>query len=77
MSTNIKTLLEKCGSRRDLLADAQAVNPDLDLYAVHRWFQRGSVPARYWLSIVEGARNRGAQVSLDQIAKAHAAERAA
>ena len=74
MSTPVKTLLSKCGSRQEVLADARTVDPDLDLVAVHRWHQRGSIPPKYWLAIVSGAKRRGNAVSVDDLAKAHAPE---
>lgn len=71
MSTPVKTLLEKCGSRQEILSDARAIDPALDLVAVHRWHQRDSVPSKYWLAIVQGAKARRQRVTLDDFAKAH------
>ena len=71
MDHPVKTLLEKCGSRQEVLADARAVDADLDLVAVHRWHQRGSVPPKYWLALVDGARKRRAKVRVDDFAHAH------
>lgn len=77
MENPVKTLLEKCGTRQDILADAQRANPSLDLFAVHRWHQRDRVPSQYWVSIINGAQDRGRDVSFEDFARAHSPERAA
>lgn len=71
MDTPVKTLLEKCGTRQEILADVQRKFPQTDLYAVHRWFQRDSVPGKYWGLIVAGAQSRGCKVDLRDMATAH------
>ena len=71
MSTQVKTTLQKWAARTDVLSDAQAIDPKLKLFAVHRWFQRGSIPGKYWGSLAVGARARGIEVSLQDIADAH------
>lgn len=72
MNTHVKTALEKWNARADVLADAKSVDPELDLFAVHRWFQRGRIPGKYWNALANGAKNRGLKVSLHDIADAHA-----
>jgi len=71
MEHPVKTLLGKCGSRQEVLADARTVDADLDLVAVHRWNQRGSVPPKYWLAITRGAQERGRNVTVEDLARAH------
>lgn len=58
-------------ARRDLLADARVANPDLELVAVHRWFQRNRVPAKYHTALVAGAGRRGLDVTHAKLAEAH------
>lgn len=70
MQDDIKTLLPKCGTRQEILADAQRVEPNLDLFAVHRWHQRNSVPAKYLLAIAKGASDRGKKVTVEQLLSA-------
>jgi hypothetical protein len=60
-------------SRQAVLDDARNASADLDLFAVHRWFQRGSIPSRYWTALLDGASRRGLPVRLDDFASAHAA----
>lgn len=57
--------------RRAILCDARAVDASLDLVAVHRWFQRGSVPSRFWAGLIEGAERRGIDVKADDFTRAH------
>jgi hypothetical protein len=70
-------LLNIWPSRRDVFDDARAVYPDLDMVAVHRWFQRGRIDARYWQALIDGAAKRGVKVSAADFAAAHAIRSAA
>lgn len=71
MEKPVTQLLEKWPSRRAVLEDAQAGDPDLDFVAVHRWFQRGSVPGRHWAALAAGAKRRRLGVSIHDFAFAH------
>jgi hypothetical protein len=71
MDSHVKSALKKWPSRSDVLADAQEHFPALDLWAVHRWFQRSSVPAKYWSALASGATVRGLKVSIGDLALAH------
>jgi hypothetical protein len=72
MSKPVTAILEKWPSRRAVLEDARAADPNLDIVAVHRWFQRGSVPPRHWVALMAGAAARGLPVSVHDMASAHA-----
>lgn len=63
-STNIpaRDLLERWPSRRAIAEDARA-----ELSAVHKWFERGAIPPRYFLPLAWGAEARGLPVTLEDI----------
>jgi hypothetical protein len=69
----VTTILEQWPSRQAVLEDARAARPDLDLFAVHRWHQRGSIPSRYWAALIAGAKRRGVKIGINDLAEAHAA----
>lgn len=71
MDMQVKTTLEKWAARKDVLSDAQAIDPELEMVAVHRWFQRNSVPGKYWAALAKGAKKRGLKVTVADIANAH------
>lgn len=54
-----------------MLEDARAARADLDLFAVHRWYQRNSIPSRYWAALVDGAAKRGIKVEVSDLLNAH------
>jgi hypothetical protein len=68
---HVRDLLKKWPTRRDLLEDARRAEASLKLVAVHRWFARESVPPKYWVSLTEGAKERGIDVTNDDFARAH------
>ena len=68
----VNLLLEKWPSRRDVLDDARAANPDLEMIAVHRWFKRHSVPSGYWDALINGAKSRKLRLKEGDFTKAHA-----
>lgn len=63
--------------RRSIWDDARAANPKLEFVAVHRWFQRGRIPADYWSALLTGARKREIILTADELANAHAFKRVA
>lgn len=75
MSKPVITLLERWPSRQAVYADAIAADPDLDQVAVHRWFQRGSIPVKYWSALIEGSRGRDNPVTADDLIAAHAGKK--
>lgn len=72
MSIHVSSLLDLCGTRQQVLKDAQCVDPELSQVAVHRWHQRGSVPPKYWQAIIEGAAKRAAGVTAEDFTLVHA-----
>lgn len=72
MDKPVTQILAKWPSRRAVLDDARAADPDLQMVAVHRWFKRGSVPPRHWTALMAGAKRRKLGVSLADMAFAHA-----
>lgn len=68
---DVPSLLGKWPDRRAVWEDACALEPKLELVAVHRWFQRGSVPPRFWAVLLAGAARRGICLSADEIVRAH------
>jgi hypothetical protein len=67
----VEKILTLWPSRSAVLDDARAAAADLDLFAVHRWFQRRAVPSRYWVALLDGAQKRGIAVSAQDFAAAH------
>jgi hypothetical protein len=63
--------------RASVWEDARVADETLSIVAVHRWFQRGSVPARYWKALLAGAKRRGLAVTADDLVAAHAVRREA
>lgn len=61
----IRNILLRWPSRQALADDA-----GVDLFAVHRWFQRGSVNARHDAALMRGAKRRKIKVSLEDLSKA-------
>lgn len=53
--------------RADLASD---VGVSVD--AVHKWAQAGSIPARYQLGVLSSARQRGFDLTADDMVAAHA-----
>jgi hypothetical protein len=72
----VTNLLKRWPSRQAVHDDARAADDALDIVAVHRWYQRGSVPSRYWQALLAGAARRNMSVTADDFIAAHA-ERAA
>ena len=70
--TRAQHIIDAWPSRQAVLEDARAARADLDLFAVHRWYQRSSIPSRYWAALVSGAQQRGIDVSVDDFLAAHA-----
>lgn len=73
----VTKLLSNWPTRQAVHEDARTADADLDMIAVHRWFQRGSIPARYWQALIDGARRRSLEIGADDFVAAHAPERAA
>lgn len=73
MKNPVVNILAKWPDRQALYADALAADPDLNMVAVHRWFQRGSVPAKYWAALITGAKMRQIELTAEDVVAAHAA----
>lgn len=71
MTMTVYHILSMWPDRRAVLDDARKLDQGLDLVAVHRWFQRGSVPGRFWGALLEGAHHRGVQITAEDFVKAH------
>jgi hypothetical protein len=67
----VTSILSEWPDRAAVHVDACAADAELDLVAVHRWFQRGSVPVRYWPALIDGARRRGIDLDADRLLAAH------
>lgn len=65
-------ILGRWPSRRAVLDDARAANPALELVAVHRWFQRGSIPGEYDAALIRGADRRGFGLHPQELVNARA-----
>ena len=68
----ITLILKRWPSRQDVYEDALAANPKLGMVAVHRWFQRGSLPAKYDGALLDGAERRGIGLHHRELIKARA-----
>ena len=75
MKNPVFTLLLRWPDRQAVHADAMAADPDLDQVAVHRWFQRGSIPVKYWAALIEGSSKREKPVTADDLIAAHTGKR--
>lgn len=73
----VTKLLSNWPTRQAVHEDARAADADLEMVAVHRWFQRGSVPSRYWRALLDGAAARGLSVIAEDFVAAHATGAAA
>jgi hypothetical protein len=67
----VQNLLSRWPDRQSLHVDARRADADLKMVAVHRWFSRGSVPAKYWHALLSGAESRGIALTADELARAH------
>jgi hypothetical protein len=72
----VTKILNEWPSRQAVHDDARAADDAIDIVAVHRWHQRGSIPARYWQALLAGAERRNLAVTASDLIAAHA-ERAA
>lgn len=72
MTHTVSKLLSQWPNRQSVHEDVRSEHPDLDMVAVHRWFQRESVSPRYWQSILAGAVRRGINVNASDLVAAHA-----
>ncbi|MER5173366.1 hypothetical protein [Thioclava kandeliae] len=70
-------ILERWPSRRALLEDARVLRPDIELVAVHRWFQRGVIPGAYDIALLHGAGRRGIELTPQELLSARRAYDAA
>ena len=68
----ISDILNRWPSRRAVHEDALSADPSLEMIAVHRWFQRGSLPPRFDAALLEGAGRRGIGLHPQEFAKARA-----
>jgi hypothetical protein len=64
-------ILQRWPDRPAILSDVSSVDESLSLVAVHRWFQRGAIPAKYWKSLIMGADCRGFNVTATEMVVAH------
>jgi len=69
----IVDILSRWPSRRAVYEDALVADPELDMIAVHRWFQRGSLPPKYDHALLDGADRRGIGLHPLEIARARSA----
>jgi hypothetical protein len=64
-------ILSRWPSRAAVFEDIKAFTPDLDMVAVHRWWQRKTIPPRHWPALVAGAERRGVRLTGEDILRAH------
>lgn len=76
MTDPVTKLLKHWPDRQAIHTDATAADARLDLIAVHRWFQRKSIPVKYWPALIEGGRKRGFDVSAESLLSAHSSRAA-
>lgn len=77
---SIRDLVNLWPTRAALAADINCVSPVLGVTTsqVHKWAEKGSIPARYQYSILQAARTRGLDVSAELLLSLqHPAEDAA
>ena len=79
-SASVKSILERWPSREAIHEDVtfQPEGADEDgcehpvlKGAIHRWFHRDAVPARYWQALLDGAKRRGIDLTAEELALAH------
>ena len=73
MENPVVRILGMWPDRQAVYADAVAADPGLNMVAVHRWFQRGSVPAKYWSALIAGAKRRNISLTAEDVVLAHSA----
>ena len=66
MNTQIKTLLDRIGTRAEI-ADECRVEP----IAVYRWGQSGRIPSQHLPGVLRVAERKGADVTADALIAAH------
>lgn len=74
MENPVVKILSMWPDRQAVYADAVAADPALNMVAVHRWFQRGSVPAKYWSALIAGAKRREIDLSAEDVVLAHSSQ---
>lgn len=72
MKKSVVEILCKWPDRQAVHEDASRADTSLNMVAVHRWFQRGNVPAKYWSALMDGAKRRGIAVTAEDIVSASA-----
>ena len=65
-------ILHRWPTRRAVHEDALAADPSLEMVAVHRWFQRGSLPPKFDAALLAGAFRRGIGLHAQEFANARA-----
>lgn len=65
-------ILNRWPDRQAVFEDVKRDDPEIDMIAVHRWFQRCSVPPSRWRALLHGARRRGIYLIADELIEAHA-----
>ena len=72
----ILRILNLWPSRRAVLEDVNASLPEgrkLDMVAIHRWFQRKSIPSEYDAALIDGASKRNIALNWRELMEARAA----
>jgi len=64
----IQKIIERWPNRQALADDA-----GVDLFAVHRWYQRKSIPARYDMTILDAASRRNIALNWRELMEARTA----
>jgi hypothetical protein len=72
MKKTVVEILCKWPDRQAVHEDASCADTSLSMVAIHRWFQRGNVPAKYWSALIDGAKRRGIAVTAEDIVSASA-----
>lgn len=74
MENPVVKILSMWPDRQAVYTDAVAADPSLNMVAVHRWFQRASVPPKYWSALIAGARRRNIDLTADDVVLAHSSK---
>lgn len=71
--SSIRELVNLWPKRADLVADMQAAMPELHVtvHQVHKWAEKGSIPAKFHYAILLAARARNLPVTAEIIAELH------
>jgi hypothetical protein len=68
--TKTQEIIKRWPSRQAMADDCSVTGSPVDLFAVHRWFQRSSIPGKHDSRLLQGAARRGFALTADELVAA-------